>query len=299
MLYETRLFRYGILSRVAEEMMQKKGAQKGKASAGQAVTDMQASEAAAPAPSAPQDSATEARPQAIAAPAAPAVSSDEVRRLMPRPVNRVDAAREQAKGKDDWRRHLTPREEPQRPSVPARVAGTRSPLATPVILASGDEAEHRHFPRAEFNTRVELWMDEPGGKERRFSAMLQSVNVSVSGAFVESTFFLPVGTELNVRFALEEGAEPVQARAEIVREERTEGPEGRTGFGIRFVEFSGQTEVSLARLFLGMKLRAFAEEYMQSRRARGLPNELERVVDVLAAWELMKATTPGNPWRGE
>jgi hypothetical protein len=48
-----------------------------------------------------------------------------------------------------------------------------------------------------------------------------------------------------------------------------------------------------------MKLRAFAEEYMQSRRARALPNELERVVDVLAAWELMKATTPGDPWRGE
>lgn len=285
MLYETRLFRYGILSRTAEETMQRKGAQKGKASAGEAVTDTQAPEAEAPPAQAPQ------------APRAPA---EEVRRLMPRPVNRVDEAREQVKGKDDWRRHLSPREEPRRPSaVPARVAGTRAPLAPPVISANGGEAEHRHFPRAEFTTRVELWMDEPGGRERRFSATLQSVNVSVSGAFVESTFFLPIGTELNVRFALEEGAEPVLARAEIVREERTPGPEGRTGFGIRFVEFSGQTEVSLARLFLGMKLRAFAEEYMQSRRARSLPNELERVVDVLAAWELMKATTPGDPWRGE
>jgi hypothetical protein len=122
--------------------------------------------------------------------------------------------------------------------------------------------------------------------------------VSVSGAFLESTFFLPVGTELQVRFTLEENMEPVLARGEIVREERTaEG--GRSGFGIRFVEFTGQTEVTLARLFLGMRLRSFAEEYLQSRRARSLPNELERVVDVLAAWELMKATTPGDPWRGE
>ena len=284
MLYETRLFRYGILSRTAEETMQRKGAQKGKASAGEAVPDTQAPESEAPVPPAQ----------------APQAPVEEVRRLMPRPANRVDEAREQTKGKDDWRRHLTPREEPRRPSAaPARVAGTRAPLTPPVISANGGEAEHRHFPRAEFTTRVELWMDEPGGRERRFSATLQSVNVSVSGAFVESTFFLPIGTELNVRFALEEGSEPVLARAEIVREERTAGPEGRTGFGIRFVEFSGQTEVSLARLFLGVKLRAFAEEYMQSRRARALPNELERVVDVLAAWELMKATTPGDPWRGE
>lgn len=268
--------------------MQRKGAQKGKASAGQAVTDTQAARREEPAAPVPPASPVPARAEA-----------NEVRRLMPRPVSRVDEAREQVVAKDDWRRHLTPREAPRPSSVPARVPGTRAPLATPVISAAGGEAEHRHFPRAEFNTRVELWMDEPGGGPRRFSATLQSVNVSVSGAFVESTFFLPVGTELNVRFALEEGAEPVQARAEIVREERAGGPEGRTGFGIRFVEFSGQTEVSLARLFLGMKLRAFAEEYMQSRRARSLPNELERVVDVLAAWELMKATTPGDPWRGE
>jgi hypothetical protein len=48
-----------------------------------------------------------------------------------------------------------------------------------------------------------------------------------------------------------------------------------------------------------MRLRSFAEEYLQSRRARSLPNELERVVDVLAAWELLKATSPGDPWRGE
>jgi hypothetical protein len=143
-------------------------------------------------------------------------------------------------------------------------------------------------------TRFELWREEGG--QRTFSAKLTSQNVSVSGAFLESTFFLPVGTQLQVSFSLEEGAEPVRARAEIVREERTGS---RSGFGLRFVEFTGQTEVSLARLFYGMRLRKFAEEYLQSRRARSLPNELERVVDVLAAWELLKATSPGDPWSGE
>jgi hypothetical protein len=124
--------------------------------------------------------------------------------------------------------------------------------------------------------------------------------VSVSGAFLESTFFLPMDTELRVRFSLEEGAAPVEARARIVREERPrrEG-EDASGFGIRFEEFYGQTEVSLARLFLDMRLRTFAEEYLRSNRARGLPNELERVVDALAAWELLKANNPTDTWRGE
>jgi len=192
----------------------------------------------------------------------------------------------------DERRHGSRVEEPRRP-------GGRSapPMIAPIIeQQTGDEPEHRHFPRARLATRFEIWREEGG--RRTFSATLLSQNVSVSGAFLASTFFLPMGTELQVRFSLEEGAEPVLARAEIIREERT-GPGGRSGFGIRFVEFTGQTEVSLARLFLGMRLRTFAEEYLQSRRARSLPNELERVVDVLAAWELLKATSPGDPWQGQ
>jgi hypothetical protein len=206
-----------------------------------------------------------------------------------RPVNRIDEARMAAR--DDWRTTLGRPQEARRPAP-------RGPVPMPFISPSEGEPEHRNFPRARLATRFEVWVDDADGT-RRFSASLQSVNVSVSGAFLESTFFLPVGTELQVRFALEPGAQPVQAHAEIVREERGEGPEGRTGFGIRFGDFSGQTEVALARLFLGMRLRTFAEEYLQSQRARSLPNELERVVDVLAAWELLKATTPGDPWRGE
>ncbi|HVE85025.1 MAG TPA: PilZ domain-containing protein, partial [Myxococcales bacterium] len=156
--------------------------------------------------------------------------------------------------------------------------------------------EHRQFPRARMAVRFEAWIGE--GEDRRFQASFVSANVSVSGAFLESTFFLPIGTEIRVNFALEPGADPVQARAAIIREERPDARtgEGRSGFGIKFVEFFSQTEVTLAKLFLGAKLRAFAESYMTSRRARSLNNELDRVVDALAAWELQKVTTPGDPW---
>ncbi|WP_426750899.1 PilZ domain-containing protein [Myxococcus sp. Y35] len=191
-------------------------------------------------------------------------------------------------------------------AVPARPGGGAAaavraeprPAFSPLIEMNQGEAEHRHFPRAQLATRFEVWVDDDAGG-RRFAASLMSVNVSVSGAFLESTFYLPLGTVLGVRFALEEGATPVLARAEIVREERGDGPGGRSGFGVRFLDFSGQTEVALARLFVGMRLRAFAEDYLKSQRARSLPSEVERVVDVLAAWELLKATSSvSDPWQG-
>ncbi|MCP3103169.1 PilZ domain-containing protein [Myxococcus sp. K15C18031901] len=186
------------------------------------------------------------------------------------------------------------RPEPEREEARASVAAL-----APLIEMNQGEPEHREFPRAQLSTRFDVWVDDEDGA-RRFAASLSSVNVSVSGAFLGSTFYLPLGTVLGVRFSLESGAAPVLARAQIVREERGDGPGGRSGFGIRFLDFSGQTEVALARLFVGARLRAFAEEYLKSQRARSLPNELERVVDVLSAWELLKATgTEANPWQGK
>ncbi|WNG15769.1 PilZ domain-containing protein [Cystobacter fuscus] len=190
---------------------------------------------------------------------------------------------------------------PARPASPFRFSSnpvtTRIPSAPIIGVGSEEEVEHRRFPRAQLATSFELWIDEEG--ERRFTATLRSVNVSVGGAFLESTFFLPLSTELRVRFSLAPGAAPVEARALVVREQRPHGDETPSGFGIHFEEFYGQTEVALARLFLDLRLRAFAEEYLASPRARGLSDGLERVVDALAAWELLKAHTSTDMWRGE
>jgi PilZ domain len=155
--------------------------------------------------------------------------------------------------------------------------------------------EHRSFPRARLRVPFRVWIGE--GTERRFSATLGSENLSVSGAFLESTFFLPVGTELMVRFELEPKGAPVEARAEVLRQERTDERSGRSGIGLRFLEFFKQTEVTLARLFLGEQLRRFAEGYLQTARTRSIESELDRVVDALAAWELLKVTAPADPWR--
>lgn len=163
-------------------------------------------------------------------------------------------------------------------------------------LDVGGDDEHRQFPRAHLRMPVTLWIEKDG--ERRFSATLAAENLSVSGAFLHSTFFLPIGTQMRVRFILEaENGDPVEAMAEVVRLEHGQGGEGgRTGLAVRFIEFYDKTEVSLARLFLAERLTEFASSYLQSRRAKSLNSELERVVDALAAWELLKVTKPEDVW---
>ncbi|HEX8822944.1 MAG TPA: PilZ domain-containing protein [Archangium sp.] len=257
-------------------------------------TDTEPPEATEPAVPRPETATPTAPPMAARAepPRAPASRPEPPRRPEPPP----------AAARPDPFRRPSPPVPASRPGFPGRAppavpTGPRS-LFPRIEAGSVEEFEHRHFPRAQLTTNFELWIDEEG--DRRFTATLRSVNVSVSGAFLESTFFLPMDTLLRVRFALEEGAAPVEARARIVREERPQREgEDASGFGIRFEEFYGQTEVSLARLFLDLRLRTFAEEYLRSNRARGLPNELERVVDALAAWELLKANKPTDTWRGE
>lgn len=161
-----------------------------------------------------------------------------------------------------------------------------------------DGDEHRRFPRARMQIRFDVRM---GPEDRpRFSAALMSENLSVSGAFLASSFFLPLGTELDIRFKLADGKEEIVARAEVVREERLDASgKGRSGMGIRFLEFEGQSEVALARVFLAPRLRTFVEGYLKTKRAKKIQSEQDRVVDALAAWELLQVTQPEDPWKPE
>ena len=182
--------------------------------------------------------------------------------------------------------------------LPAQHSSTLLPSSLTLDAEDASAPEHRQFPRARLGVSFSIWIGE--GKDRTFSASLASVNLSVSGAFLQSTFFLPIGTVLHVSFTLEDGGAPVHARGEILRQQHPhDGDEARSGMGLRFVEFFEQTEVTLARLFLGPTLQRFSETYLASPRAQNLESELDRVVDALAAWELQKVTSPADPWRGK
>ena len=173
--------------------------------------------------------------------------------------------------------------------APSNESRERTRFTPALKPATGDE--HRGFPRASLVLRFEVWI--PDGNSRRFSALLESADISVGGAFLKSTFFLPVGTELSTRFTVQQD-EVVEARIEIVRHEQSDG---KSGLGVRFIEFFSQSEVALARVFLDQRLQQFTAEYMASQRAKRVTTEAERLVDALAAWELLKATSAENPWK--
>ncbi len=166
---------------------------------------------------------------------------------------------------------------------------------SPTLEAGQDGPEHRQFPRARMAVPFKVWIGE--GADRRFEASLRSINVSVSGAFLESTFFLPVSTELRTSFELDADEDAVEARVVIIRQERPDARgQGRSGLAVQFVEFFSQSEVTLAKLFIGVRLKKFAELYLASKRARSLNSELDRCVDALAAWELQKVTNLKDAW---
>ena len=152
---------------------------------------------------------------------------------------------------------------------------------------SGARREGFRLPRARLTIPFELTIAD--GKDTRFKARLPSRDLSVSGAFLESSFFLPVGTRLQVDFQLEEGAPPLRAAAEVVRHERSSRGAGG-GFALRFFEFEGDSRVAVTELALGESLRDFAARYLKGKRARALSSEADRMVDLLASWELHKAT---------
>jgi hypothetical protein len=151
-------------------------------------------------------------------------------------------------------------------------------------------AESFRLPRARLTVPFELSIADKSGT--RFKARLASRDLSVSGAFLESSFFLPVGTRLEVCFQLDEHAGPLRAAAEIVRHEAG-GRGGPGGFALRFFEFEAEARVAITELVLGESLRAFTARYLESRRARAFRSEADRMVDLLASWELHKATRGG------
>lgn len=84
------------------------------------------------------------------------------------------------------------------------------------------------------------------GTEGATSMLCTSVDLSASGAMIESTSLLPVGTGVTLRLFVPSEREPVTAQAEVVR--HADPRFDRTGgFAVRFVELEGPSAGILAR----------------------------------------------------
>lgn len=161
--------------------------------------------------------------------------------------------------------------------------------------ASRSVEDLRKYPRSDVAVRVRLSL--AGDDKRSFEASLPTSNISVGGMFLYSTFFLKVGTLLHVQLELPPNQRRVRAMAQVVRiESAGDAPDSKSGFALRFTEYLDGSEVVLATHFLAPILRDFIQGHTKKHRMELKADEINRMVDVLAAWELKKAELGGDIW---
>ncbi len=189
--------------------------------------------------------------------------------------------------------------------IPPGLAGTSRTAASVVPLAKSANdsraapgkkaplADHRRqYPRADLLVRASLSLaDDPS---HNFEASLPTSNVSVGGLFLASTFFLKLGTKLEVRLSLPPHGREVHVKAQVVRVEAKD--EQGSGFALRFTDYLDGSEVVLATHFLSPVLRDFIAQYAQGNGFKPTPEYVSHTADVLAAWELRRAALGGDVW---
>jgi hypothetical protein len=165
----------------------------------------------------------------------------------------------------------------------------------PIVERKTSE-ETRKYPRAELQVKVKLSIT--GNKERSFEAHLPTTNISVGGMFLQSTFFLKIGTLLDVTLELPPHGRTVHARGQVVRVETlaSDSSTGNSGFALRFIEYLDGSEVVLATYFLAPVLREFIQSYAKTHKLQASAEYINHTADVLAAWELRKAELGADVW---
>jgi hypothetical protein len=179
--------------------------------------------------------------------------------------------------------------------APAKVPFASKPAVNPAAKpATSNVASdpRRAYPRAPIHVRAQLSIaDDPS---RFFEATLSTLNLSVGGMFLESSFFLKIGTKLHVTLQLPQKGREVKVKAEVVRVESN--VHGASGFALRFTEYLDGSQVTLATHFLSPVLREFLSQYAKEHRFAASAEYLAHTADVLAAWELKKAELGGDVW---
>ena len=160
------------------------------------------------------------------------------------------------------------------------------------MTTSKEAADARRFPRAKESIPVKLTLRD-GSKE--FEATVHSIDISLSGVFFSSSFFLKPGTVLELEFKMPNDERRVRVRGMIVREVRVNDPrhKGRAGFAMRFVEYHADAKTILASSFLIAELSAFIEDYLD-RRTLKPKKESDALRDVIIAWEVGKMELKGG-----
>jgi hypothetical protein len=144
------------------------------------------------------------------------------------------------------------------------------------IEGAGDE--RRRFARARQNLRVRLHAGDE--KKSTLEASLDTVDVSLSGLFLRSTFFLPEGVPVRVELETPWGDRTAVVLGHVARTRR-EGDDA--GFAVHFDRLDGESLKDLVCLFAGERVERFVREFVKGYRGDG---GAALLWEGILAWEL-------------
>jgi hypothetical protein len=143
------------------------------------------------------------------------------------------------------------RKSPPRPKVKPREP---EPLAT-----GAERRRHRRVPK---ELKIRLYAGADQGT--RLEAILLSSDVSLSGVFLRSTFFMPEGIPVRVEVETPLG-DVAEVQGVVARVQRAGANQG---FGIHFTQIDAETLRHLVALSAGDDVLEFVERFAYGRSAK-------------------------------
>lgn len=144
--------------------------------------------------------------------------------------------------------------------------------------------ERREHERIPIEMRTRLWLEESYRSQQVvFEGFSETQNLSIGGAFLASSYLLPIGFPVNLE--IEIGSEQIlSVRGEVVHCLGEEDP--YPGMGVVFTEVDPENRERLLRFFVSNRIR----EFYGKRFLREFPHlenqlSLEDIALIVNLWE--------------
>lgn len=147
-------------------------------------------------------------------------------------------------------------------------------------------AEQRQHARYDTSLPVRIFRrGEYDSDDVMFQASVGTIDISVGGVFLESTFFLKKGLKIELEIELPDMDRKVHMSGQVAR--IIDDPDkGTTGFAIRFTEYHGEAEIYLRAFLTQGDMVAFVEQYGKEILPK-LPNrDRPKLVELIVRWEI-------------
>jgi len=161
----------------------------------------------------------------------------------------------------------------------AHIAEVSPSLRVPTWRIGSQQDERRLYPRVQKDLPIRLFAGR--GKDPALECTLRSEDMSLSGIFLRSTFFIAEDTPVRIELTAPWG-QLASVRGIVARVVRSGSV---TGFGIRFTDLDADALTDLVCIFVGDHIQQFVADFAKRQGSRV---DVNAISEALLAWELAR-----------